>query len=83
MMKKVITTLLCALLSGCAGFQQAVTGYQSAAATSMTAAEDNLIRAWVFQACATPYSAILRHPEIAPALVALCRSVGDTSAVLK
>ena len=36
------------------------------------AAEDENIRAWVFNACATPYDATLRNPQIVPAMKLLC-----------
>lgn len=67
------------LMSGCAGFQQAVTGYETAAAKGLQAAEDNNVRVWAFSACATPFSAAIRNPQIVPALKALCLPAGAAS----
>lgn len=64
--------LLLASLTGCASVQQAINGYEAAAAVSLRAAEDNAISVWTFTGCATPYSAALRNPRIIPALRALC-----------
>lgn len=60
------------LLTGCASIQQAINGYEAVAAVSLRAAEDNNISVWTFNACATPYSAALRNPQIIPALRVLC-----------
>jgi hypothetical protein len=59
-------------LTGCASWQQAISGAAAAGAVSARAAEDENIRVWVFSACATPYSAALRNPQIMPGLRALC-----------
>lgn len=68
------------IMSGCASFQQAVNGYESAAVVNVKAAEDNNIRTWLYDACGTPFSAAIRHPEIVPGLKALCLPNGaDTS----
>jgi uncharacterized protein YceK len=67
------------LLSGCASFQQALNGYESAALVSTRAANDNVIAVWSTTACATPVSAALRNPQIIPALKVLCMSGGDTT----
>lgn len=64
------------LLSGCASQLQALSAYQDAAAVSLRAAEDANIRTWLFNACATPISAAVRHPEIVPGLKALCLPAG-------
>lgn len=63
---------IAALLCGCAGFQQAVSGYQAAAAKGLRAVEDNNIEVWTFNVCSTPFSAAMRHPEIIAAMRALC-----------
>jgi hypothetical protein len=69
------------LLSGCASFQQALVGYESAAASGMRAADDNVIAVWSTTACATPVSAALRNPQIIPALKVLCMPGGETAPV--
>jgi hypothetical protein len=66
------------LLSGCANVTQAVSAYSASAEVAAKAAEDQNIKAWTFDACATPLSTIVRHPEIAGGLKALCFS-GTTS----
>ena len=72
--------LVCVLsLCGCAGIQQAVSGYESAAIKGIQAAEDNNIRAWAANACGTPLSAMIRNPNISPALLALCVPAGKSS----
>lgn len=63
-------------LSGCASFQQALGGYQTAAVTGLQAANDNIIQAWSTAACATPFSAAVRNPQIIPALKVLCLPSG-------
>ncbi|RFP19201.1 hypothetical protein [Duganella sp. BJB475] len=69
---KAVAILLMASLAGCASVQQAMNGYESAAGVSLRAAQDNAIEVWKFAGCATPYSAVLRNPQILPALRALC-----------
>ena len=66
-------------LSGCANVQQAVDGYSAAAMVSIQAAENTNINLWKANACGTPLSAAIRHPEIIPALKALCIPTGDQS----
>ncbi len=64
--------LVAILLAGCAGVQQAVSGYNAAAARGLRAAEDTNIEMWTFNVCATPFSAAVRHPEVIAAMRALC-----------
>lgn len=72
-MKQILITLSIALsLSGCASLNQAYSAYGQAELVAMQGADDNVIRTWATAACATPYSAIIRNPEIAPALQSLC-----------
>ena len=59
-------------MSGCAGVQQAIHGYGSAAIASIKASEDDNIALWTVNACGTPLSAAIRNPQIIPALRALC-----------
>lgn len=66
-------------LSGCASFQQAVGAYGASAVTSAQAANDNVIAGWSVLACATPFSAAVRHPEIVQSLKALCLPAGAAS----
>ena len=74
---KIITFSVAAIfLSGCAGVQQSIHGYGSAAIASIKAAEDDNIALWTVNACGTPLSAAIRHPEIIPALRALCLQGG-------
>lgn len=78
---KLIVAILIAsiVLAACAGFQQAVTGYESAAIKGVQSAEDNNIAMWTVNACGTPFSAAIRHPEVVSALKALCLPSGSAS----
>ena len=70
---------VCLFVSGCANVQQVVDGYSAAAMVSIQAAENANINLWKANACGTPLSAAIRHPEIIPALKALCIPTGDQS----
>ncbi len=78
-MKPLFAILALFALSGCAGFQQAMTGYESSAAKGINAAQDNTIAVWAFAACNTSYAAAIRNPGIIPALKALCLPQGADS----
>lgn len=78
-MKKLSSILAAFTLTACAGFQQAVSGYESAAIKGIRAAEDNNITMWTANACGTPFSAAIRNPQVIPALKALCISPGLTT----
>ncbi len=71
-MKRIFVIICVLALTGCASVQQAIGGYQSAAITGLQAANDNIIVGWSAAACATPFSAAVRNPQIIPALRALC-----------
>lgn len=75
-MKKSLLIISLLALAGCAGMQQALTGYESAAYAGAKASNDNIIQVWKVAACATPFSAAVRNPEIIPALKALCLPAG-------
>lgn len=78
MKTKILLAALFALsLSGCASQLQMVSAAQSSAAVALRAAEDNNLSYLKFSLCATPYSAIIRHPEIVPGIGALCLPGGD------
>ncbi len=73
----VLAALAALTLTGCgASYQTAINGYESAAIKDIQAAEDNHIMMWTAVGCATPLSAIARHPNIVPALQALCLPAG-------
>jgi uncharacterized protein YceK len=77
---KIIALAVAALaMSGCASVQQAVHGYGAAAIVAIRNAEDDNIAFWKVNACGTPLSAAIRHPEIIPALRALCLPGGMAS----
>lgn len=84
-MKKTIMILSLAMLaasvSGCASVQQAVDAYGAAAITGAQATNDTLIAANKVALCATPVSALLRHPELVPAVRALCLPAKDSGSV--
>ena len=71
-MTKQILIVICLLLTGCATQQQAINGFESAALVSARAANDNLIMVETTALCASPYSAILRHPELWEVMPKLC-----------
>lgn len=71
-MKRILIIAIAMALTGCASMQQAIGGYQTAAITGIQAANDNLIAGWSAAACATPFSAAVRNPQIIPALRVLC-----------
>lgn len=78
-MKIVALAVSALVISGCASVQQAVHGYGAAAIVAIRAAEDDNIALWTANACGTPLSAAIRHPEIIPALRALCLPGGTAS----
>lgn len=81
-MKRTLLILaISAALAGCASFNQALVGYESAAVVSAKAANDNIIAIWSTAACATPISAAMRNPQIIPALKVLCMPGGDVAPV--
>lgn len=68
-------------LSGCAGISQAVDAYGTVAVSDAKAANDTIIAAQKVALCATPVSALVRHPELVPAVRALCMPRGDGGTV--
>lgn len=78
-MKAIILSSIVISLSGCAGVQQSIHGYGSAAIASIKAAEDDNIALWTVNACGTPLSAAIRNPQIIPALRALCLPGGSAA----
>lgn len=72
MKKSLLLLALVSTLAGCGSMIQAVNAYGTVAISDARAANDTIIAGWTVAACATPYSAILRNPEIIPALQVLC-----------
>lgn len=73
------------LSAGCASVQQAVDAYGAATITGARATNDSLIAATKVALCATPVSALVRHPELVPAVRALClpsKDAGNVGQVL-
>jgi uncharacterized protein YceK len=79
MRKTIFVLALAASLAGCASVQQAVQAYGSVAVTSAKAANDTAIEAYKVALCATPVSAVRRHPELVPAIKSLCLVPGDAA----
>ncbi len=77
--KVLVSVTIAATFTGCAGVQQAINAGEASAAVNLRAAEDNNLKVLVFGICATPYSAIIRHPEIVPGVGALCLPNGNLS----
>ena len=61
----------------CSSYISAVKGYASVAVSDARATEDLNLEGIKFNLCATPFSAILRNPEYAAAIEALC--VGNST----
>ena len=76
---KLIFIALTLALTGCASMQQAINAGEASALVSAKAANDNIIDLWVTAACATPFSAAVRNPQVIPALRVLCIPGGYTS----
>lgn len=84
MKKTIVMMSLLALafaVSGCASVQQAVNAYGAAAITGAQATNDTLITANKVALCATPVSALVRHPELVTAIRSLCLPAKDTGNV--
>ncbi|MBV8656639.1 MAG: hypothetical protein JO142_02330 [Burkholderiales bacterium] len=84
-MKKVILfalAVLSVMLTGCASVNQALSAYESAAVAGVQGADDNYIKGWSNSACATPFGATVRHPEIVPALKDLCVPSGTSGSAV-
>lgn len=84
-MKKTILILsllaLAASVSGCASVQQAVDAYGAAAITGAQATNDTLIKANIVALCAVPVSALVRNPQLVPAVRTLCLPAKDGGTV--
>lgn len=77
-MKHLIALLLvAAALTGCASQLQAVKAMNSAAVVSLRAAEDVNLERLKFELCATPYSALVRNPQLVPGVAAICLPNGN------
>ena len=72
MKRTLLISVLALALTGCGSMIQAVNAYGTVAVSDAKATNDTIIAGWTIAACATPYSAILRNPEIIPALQSLC-----------
>jgi hypothetical protein len=72
------TLAACAIasLSGCAGVAQVADGYATAAADGARAVEDRNLKVLAFGLCATPVSAVVRNPQVVPAIRSLCLPAG-------
>lgn len=84
MKKTILIVSLLALtiaVSGCASVQQAVDAYGAAAITGAQATNDTLIKANIVALCATPVSALVRNPQLVPAVRALCLPAKDSGNV--
>ena len=64
-------------LGGCAGWQQAINGYEASGFMAARAAEDQNLKVLTFAICATPFSAIIRNPQLVPGISALCLPAGN------
>jgi hypothetical protein len=78
-MKALLAIAVLALCGCTTTAQTALTGYEATALKGIQASNDNLVQVWKTAACGTPLSAILRNPEVIPALKALCLPGGDAA----
>ncbi len=74
---KTIIMALALIFAGCGTMQPIINGAAATVVTNIKSAEDANISLWKLNVCGTPYSAIIRHPEIVPAVRALCLPNGD------
>ncbi len=78
-----IMLVMCVLaivnLSGCASVNQAYSAFGASALVSAQGAEDNVLATLKVGICATPYSAIVRHPEVVPGIEAMCLPGGQAT----
>lgn len=77
---KTLILLAASALTGCGALNTAVNTYGSVALDNARATNDTAIVVWSTAACATPLSAILRNPQIVPALRALCMPTDEQAA---
>jgi hypothetical protein len=74
----VVHSLLIALaivsISGCQSMNQAYSVFGQNALKDSAGFEDNAIGTWRAAACGTPFSAVVRNPDIQPALGTLCKT---------
>lgn len=73
----ILAALLALVVSGCASQLQAVKAMNSAAVVSLRAAEDINLERLSFELCATPYSALVRNPQLVPGVAAICLPNGN------
>ena len=78
-MKSILAIVATISLSGCASQLQAVKGFNAAAAVSLKAATDINLERLTFELCATPYSALVRNPQLVPGVAAICLPGGNTA----
>lgn len=77
MKRMLIATLAASCLSACGSLSQAVSAYGNIAVTGAKATNDTIIEANKVALCATPVSALVRHPELVPAIRSLCLDPND------
>ena len=84
--------LVAAMLTGCAGFDAAVSGANTYVAGELRAqqkgiesANDNVAATWAMSGCAIPYGEIVRNgsgnPNLAAAVITLCGSPSGTTII--
>ena len=76
-MKTLLYAALILWLTGCASTIQATKAFNEAAVVSLRAAEDVNLDRLRFEICATPYSALVRHPDLVPGIGAMCLPGGN------
>ena len=76
-MRKILILPIVLLATGCASQLQAIKAFNTAAAVSLQTAEDINLERLKFELCATPYSAIVRHPALVPGVAAICLPNGN------
>ena len=78
-MKTILLALSLVALTGCASLNQAYSAFGTSDLVSAQGAEDNVLATFKVGLCGTPYSAIVRHPEVVPGIEALCLPGGQAT----
>ena len=78
-MKIILIAVSALAMTACASVNQAYSAFGASALVSAQGAEDNALATLKVGLCASPYSAIVRHPEVVPGIEALCLPGGQAT----
>jgi uncharacterized protein YceK len=74
--KKSLLIIALLALTGCS---TVMTGYEATAVDAIKRADDQRLGLQVIGICSTPYSAVLRNPQVIPGVEALCLHGANTA----